>query len=225
VPQRCSQACPSHRGGGRLAPGSLLQARARLLPIISFCKASSTRQPPTEITDPQPSPTALIRDEAGPSPTPHQPGHPSSVLQWREAACCSGSWGSQAGGCQEDTAPTPGCLRSARGKLVSDEERPRRASQACCLSCFGLSASPGRVCSFCLSLSGCSSPHPQSTPGSSHQITQPQRPSPPPPSRAPSSPPSSSSPASPTLRLPDSLTFPQGGLGRGPQSLKALLGN
>lgn len=37
-----------------------------------------------------------------------------------------------------------------------------------------------RVCSFCLSLSGCSSPHPQSTPGSSHQITQPQLPSPPP---------------------------------------------
>ena len=139
MPQRCSQACPSHRGGGRLAPSSLLQARARLLPIISFCKASSTRQPPTEITDPQPSPTALIRDEAGPSPTPHRPGHPSSVLQWREATRCSGSWGSQAGGRQEDTAPTPVCLQSTRGKLVSDEERPRRASQAC--SVFLVSAS------------------------------------------------------------------------------------
>ena len=70
-PHRCPNG--AHRPAqatkeGEGCPRSLFQARARLLPIISFCKASSTRQPPTEITDPQPFPTALIRDEAGPRP-------------------------------------------------------------------------------------------------------------------------------------------------------------
>lgn len=176
MPQRSSQVCTVHPRRGKAGPpGTLFQARARLLPIISFCKASSTRQHPTEITDPQLSPTALIRDEAGPSRTPPSPGHPSHVLQWREAACFSGSWGSQAGGLQGDTAPAPGCLRSSRGKLVSgrrDLDGPPR------LALSPVSASSLQF--LPLSLSGCSSPHPQSTPGSSHQITQPQLPSPPP---------------------------------------------
>lgn len=176
MPQWSSQVCTVHPRRGKAGPpGTLFQARARLLPIISFCKASSTRQPPTEITDPQLSPTALIRDEAGPSRTPPSPGHPSHVLQWREAACFSGSWGSQAWGLQGDTAPAPGCLRSSRGKLVSgrrDLDGPPR------LALSPVSASSLQF--LPLSLSGCSSPHPQSTPGSSHQITQPQLPSPPP---------------------------------------------
>ena len=113
MPQRCSQACPSHRGGRRLAPSSLLQARARLLPIISFCKASSTRQPPTEITDPQPSPTALIRTRLDPRPHHTALTTPALSCSGERPPAALGAGGARLGAARR-TLPPPQFASKAR---------------------------------------------------------------------------------------------------------------
>ena len=192
---------PPKEGEG-WAHGTLFQARALPPPIISSCKAFSTHQPPTEITDPQLSPTALIQDEAGPLPhhthTPSPPATPPLSQGGGEAACFSGSCGSKWGDGQEDTAPTPGLPAELGRKGGEISKAPRLPLSVLfrplCVSRPRLQFLPP---SLSLSLSGCSSPHAQSTPGSSHQITQPQQPGPLP--AAPPCPLPSSSPASSTL--------------------------
>lgn len=201
---------PPKEGEGQ-AHGTPFQARALLPPIISSCKAASTHQPPTEITDPQLSPTALIHDEAGPLPRhthPIPPATPPLSRGGGEAACFSGSWGRKGGMARRTWPPPRGCLWSSRGK----GERSQRPPGFLCLSYFALSASPGRVCSFCLPLSLSLflrllfPPRPEHTwflTSDNPTTAAPPRPLP------------SSSPASSTLWLPDSPRFPWGGLGRG----------
>lgn len=132
-------------------------ARALLRPIISSCKAASTRQPPTEITDPQLSPTALIRTRLDPRPLhtllaapPLSPwGRGGCLLLWQLGTRGPG-WGSR----REDTAPTARLTESwSLGGAIWGP--PRRASALLVSGSPRLQFLPPSV-----SVSGCASPPP-----------------------------------------------------------------
>lgn len=118
---------PPKEGEGQ-AHSTPFQARALLPPIISSCKAASTHQPPTEITDPQLSPTALIHDEAGPLPRhthPIPPATPPLSRGGGEAACFSGSWGRKRGMARRTRPPTPGLPLELERKGGEVSKAPR----------------------------------------------------------------------------------------------------
>ena len=146
---------PPKEGEG-WAHGTLFQARALLPPIISSCKASSTHQPPTEITDPQLSPTALIQDEAGPLPHhthPIPPGHPTFVPRWRGGRLLLGELWEQVGGWPGGHGPHPWAACRAREERGRDLKGPQ-ASSVCLISAsLRLQAASAVSASLSLSLS------------------------------------------------------------------------